>query len=132
MSDRRLRVLYVDDEEALGILVPLAMDPLGHEVVYHERAAAALEEFRRRPEGFDAVVTDLSMPGISGFDVVREVRAVRPSVPVVVTSGFVGEREKADAAAAGALAMVLKPDTVDELAEALDRVIRGAVGADAA
>ena len=128
MSGRNLRVLYVDDEEALGILVPLAMAPLGYHVDYFESPRAGLEDFRRRPGEFDAVVTDLSMPEMSGFDVAREVLAVRPGVPVVVASGYVREREEAEAVAAGACAMVFKPDTVDEFAEVLDRVIRRAAG----
>jgi CheY-like chemotaxis protein len=132
MSESEIRILYVDDEEALGILVPLSMSPLGYRVDYFESARAGLEEFRRRPDDFDAVVTDLSMPEISGFEVARAVLALRPAIPVVVTTGYVGPREEEQAAEAGARAVVLKPDSVDELAVSLDRVIRAALGSGAA
>ena len=126
MDERPRRILYVDDEEALVFLVPLAMQPLGYELTSFESARAALDEFRRRPGDFDAVVTDLSMREMSGFDLAREILAVSPGVPVVVTSGYVRDGEREQALAAGASAMILKPDTVDELGRALDEAIRAA------
>jgi DNA-binding NarL/FixJ family response regulator len=81
-----------------------------------------------RPGEFDAVVTDLSMPQMSGFDLAREILAVSPSIPVLVTSGCIRDGEREQALAAGASAMILKPDAVDELGQALDRAIRTALG----
>lgn len=124
MSGKRKRILYVDDEEALVFLVPLTMAPLGYEVAPFESARQALEEFRKRPDEFDAVVTDLSMSEMSGFDLARQVLALRPGLPLVMTSGYIRAGERDAALAAGALELVLKPDTVEEFGRVLDEVIR--------
>ena len=61
-------ILYVDDEEGLVMLGTLLLQRLGYQATGHVDASAALEDFRSRPGYFAALVTDLSMPGMSGFD----------------------------------------------------------------
>jgi CheY-like chemotaxis protein len=127
MGGERKRILYVDDEEALVFLVPLTMAPLGYEVSPFGSARQALDEFRRRPDDFDAVITDLSMTEMSGFDLARQVHALRPGLPLVITSGYVRAGERDEALAAGAYELVLKPDTVEELGRVLDEAIRSSI-----
>ncbi len=128
MSEERKRVLYVDDEEALRFLVPLALEPLGYVVKPLEGAREAMDELRAHPDAFDAVVTDLWMPGMSGIDLARQVLVLRPGLPVIVSSGSVRPGERDAAIAAGARDMVLKPDTVQEFARVLDEAIRSELG----
>ncbi len=83
------RVLFLDDEEPIVLLASRMLNRLGYKVEAHTRASEALEEFRRRPAEFDLVLTDLSMPGASGMDFARSVLAIRPEVPVIMTTGYI-------------------------------------------
>ena len=123
------RLLYVDDEEDLAYLVTYVLKSLGYEVVAITSAADAVREFRARPNDFDAVITDLSMPGMSGFDLAREVVAIRPDVFVVIASGYVVAEDEARAREAGAREIIRKPQTVEEYAAALDQLFRATVPA---
>ena len=66
-------------------------------------------------------VTDLSMPGISGFDLARELLALRPTLPVVMITGFARAEDYTAASEAGVSALILKPSTVEQLASELRR-----------
>jgi CheY-like chemotaxis protein len=116
-------ILYVDDEDALVLLVTRLLKRLGYRVTACADAVDALERFRRQPRDFDAVVTDLSMPGMSGFDLAREILAVRPDLPVVMTSGYFRPQDQELAGKLGIRELILKPNTVEELGRALDRLL---------
>jgi CheY-like chemotaxis protein len=95
---------------------------VGYRVTGHTDAHAALAAFRAAPDSFDAVVTDLSMPAMSGFDLVREILAVRGDIPVLMTSGYLGDDARSQAVAAGIRELIPKPNTVEMLGDALDRL----------
>jgi PAS domain S-box-containing protein len=118
------RILYLDDEEALVYLTARVLERLGYEVVGFSDPVAALEAFRENPAGFDVVVTDLSMPGMSGFQFARALLQVRPDVAVLMTSGYVRPEDREEARALGVRELILKPDTIDELGLALARVFK--------
>jgi signal transduction histidine kinase/CheY-like chemotaxis protein len=122
------RILYVDDEESLVLLLERFLVRCGYAVTGETDPAKALALFRADPDAFDAVVTDLAMPGMSGFDLVREIRAIRSSVPIVLTSGYVTPEDEAAAREAGNLELVLKPGTVEEFGAVLHAVLRGRNG----
>jgi CheY-like chemotaxis protein len=83
---------------------------------------AALALFLQDPRQFDAVVTDLSMPGLRGFDLAREMLAARPDLPMVVVSGYIRDEDQQIAQALGIRELVLKPNTSDDLGELLSRL----------
>ncbi len=85
------RVLFVDDEEPLVRLATETLEELGYAPVGFTSSLAALEAFRADPKGFDAVVTDERMPGMTGSALIRAVRGIRRSVPIVLVSGYVGD-----------------------------------------
>ena len=118
------RVLYVDDEEALVFLADRVLSRLGHSISGFTDPREALAAFRARPQEFDIVVTDLSMPHMSGFELAHEVLALRPGVPVLMTSGYIRAEDEHLARAAGIRELVLKPVTMDELGRMLDRLFR--------
>jgi PAS domain S-box-containing protein len=118
------RLLYVDDEEALVFLVQLGLQRLGYQVTALTDAAQALREFRARPWDFDAVVTDLSMPGMSGFHLAQELLATRPDVPILVTSGYLRPEDQQEAKRIGVRGLTPKPDTIEELCLSVDRLFR--------
>jgi len=119
------RVLYVDDEEALVLLASRVLSRLGHEVASFTDPVAALQEFYARPRDFDVVVTDLSMPYMSGVEFAREVIALCPDMPVVMTTGYLRSEDEKLARTAGVRELILKPTTMDELARVLDTILRG-------
>jgi CheY-like chemotaxis protein len=121
---RTEHVLYVDDEEALVLLATRLLDRLGYKVTGHTDPQAALKEFRSHPQDFDVVVTDLAMPQMSGLELARELRATRPDVPIVMTSGYVRQADQELAQTMAIPDLILKPHTVDELGRRLDRLFQ--------
>jgi PAS domain S-box-containing protein len=119
---RSERILIVDDEPTLVSVTSRILSRVGYRVTGHTDAHAALAAFRAAPDAFDAVVTDLSMPAMSGFDLVHELLAVRADIPVLMTSGYLGDDARAQADAAGIRELIPKPNTVEMLGEALDRL----------
>jgi PAS domain S-box-containing protein len=116
-------VLYVDDEEALVFLATRMLRRMGYRVTGHSSSLRALEDFRARAAEFDAVVTDISMPGLSGQELARELLRVRPDLPVVMTSGFIRPEDTALAEELGVKALIPKPNTVEDFAQLLHDVI---------
>ena len=116
-------ILYVDDEESLVFLIKRVLERLGYRVSGFTDAEQALAVFRADPDSFDAVVTDLSMPGLSGNDVATAILAVRPNLPVVMTSGYVRAEDRALALKTGVRELVMKPNTVDALGQVLHRLL---------
>jgi PAS domain S-box-containing protein len=122
---RNAHVLFVDDEPPLVVLVSRMLERLGYRVTGAFHADKALAQFRQQPQSFDAVVTDLAMAGMSGFDVARDVLSLRPELPVIMMSGFIRPEDQQAAAELGVRAVILKPDTVEELGHVLNRLLRG-------
>ena len=116
-------VLYVDDEEAIVYVATLTLQALGYRVTAATDARQALADFRSRPFEFDVVVTDLSMPGLSGADLARQAREIRPDIPVVLTSGYIRPGDDDLARRHGDVAVVLKPNLIADLGPTLHRLL---------
>jgi CheY-like chemotaxis protein len=119
------RVLMVDDEELLVKLAIRTLEGLGYAPVGFASSVAALEAFRADAGLFDAIVTDERMPGLTGSELIREVRAMRPAIPILLVGGYVGGQVTALALEAGADEVLKKPLLARELATSLARVLRG-------
>jgi signal transduction histidine kinase/ActR/RegA family two-component response regulator len=118
-------ILFVDDEEAIVYVATLILSRLGYRVTGATDAGQALQEFRSRPHEFAAVVTDLAMPGLSGHDLARQIREIRPDIPVVLTSGYVRPEDGEAAQRLGVGDVLLKPNLVGDLGATLHRVLTG-------
>jgi PAS domain S-box-containing protein len=116
-------VLYVDDEESLVYLITRVLQRLGYRVAGFTDAHEALAAFRSDPAAYGAVVTDLSMPSMSGIEFAAHVLRLRPEVPVVMTSGYVGAKDRESAMKTGIRDLLLKPNTVEELGAVLHRLM---------
>jgi PAS domain S-box-containing protein len=123
LRGRGERVLYVDDDEVMAVMVESLLQRLGYDVVCHQDPQAALAAVRARPDAFDVAVTDLNMPGLSGLDVAREIARVRGDLPVIISSGNLPEELQADARSAGVRALLHKQYTLEELGPAIHRVL---------
>ena len=119
----RENILYVDDEEGLVMLGTLLLQRLGYQATGHVDASAALEDFRSRPGYFAALVTDLSMPGMSGFDLATKILAIHPDFPILMTSGYVRAEDQRAAEKLGIRRIIGKPSTLDQLGGALAEAI---------
>ena len=117
-----LRVLFVDDEPALVTLTVRGLGKLGYEITGCNNPLQALTVFSANPHGFDAVITDLSMPMLSGFALARRLSALRHDIPIVVMSGYVSATDRAEADVCGIREIILKPITMEKLAAALTRL----------
>jgi PAS domain S-box-containing protein len=117
-------ILYVDDEEALVYLATRKLENLGYKVSGFTDAESALREFRLRPGDFDLVVTDVSMPRMSGLELARELIAVRANIPIIATSGYVRPEDEAKAEEIGVREFMLKPVKMDALVNTLGNVCR--------
>ena len=116
-------MLYVDDDESLLFLTQRMLERRGYRVTAHAAPDAALAAVRADPHGFDLVVTDFNMPGKSGLDVARAVRAIRPDLPVAIISGYITDQLRAEAEGGGVRALIFKPNAVEELCDAVQRLI---------
>jgi PAS domain S-box-containing protein len=116
-------ILYLDDEDALVFLARRLLERLGYRVSGFSSAAEALAAFEAAPERFDLVLSDLSMPGITGIDVARRVLAIRPDIPVLLASGYVRAEDVELARKLGVREVIWKPTTINEMGELLGRVL---------
>ena len=117
------RILLVDDEVAVVGMSGKLLQRLGYDVVGQTSSLEALEVFRADPRGFDLVITDQTMPGLTGEALVGEIKALRSDVPIIICSGL-GQRLSPEAmrglGIAGSLA---KPALADEFARAVQEAL---------
>jgi nitrogen-specific signal transduction histidine kinase/ActR/RegA family two-component response regulator len=126
LRGNRERILVIDDEAPLVDLVTETLRGLGYAPVGLTSSSAALEMFSADPLGFDAVMTDESMPGSSGSELIRQIRRLRPEIPTLLVSGYVNGAVLQRARNAGADEVLRKPLTAEELAATLARVLHSA------
>jgi DNA-binding NtrC family response regulator len=120
------QILVVDDEASLLRLVTETLTHLGYAPIGFTAGAAALAAFLADPDRFDAVVTDESMPGVPGTELIRKIRAVRPQIPIVLVTGLANAAVIQRAKDAGATEVVRKPLSARQLATTVERVLRQA------
>jgi DNA-binding NtrC family response regulator len=114
----RLRLLIVDDEPSLLGLLQRYLERLGYEVEVAATSEAALAHFESDPARFACVLTDLKLPGMSGEEMLERMRALRPGLRALVSSGHPYKPRSAD------IGFLQKPYLPAMLAEALERVLR--------
>jgi CheY-like chemotaxis protein len=91
------------------------LERLGHQVAGFTTADAALAAFNAEPESFHLVLSDMSMPGMSGIDFATSVLESRPEALVVIVSGYMDPKDMERAKAAGVRDCIRKPNTLDEM-----------------
>ncbi|MCU0958233.1 MAG: response regulator [Hydrogenophaga sp.] len=119
-----VHVVYIDDYEALVFLVGRLLRKEGYRVSTFDSGEAALQWMRNHPqETVDLVLTDQNMPGMSGLDVARELRLLRPALRVVMISGHVTDALVSEAAELGVFRVMGKQDSMDALGSAIRSLI---------
>ncbi len=119
----RGHILFVEDEEPLAKLGKDALESLGYEVVIHTSSVEALEVFRRDPFRFDAVITDQTMPNLTGEGLAREMLHIRSDLPIILCTGFSHVITPERAKTIGIQAYLLKPLLLKDLGRTLREVL---------
>lgn len=117
------RILFVDDEEDLAALGEEMLTELGYRVSSRTRARGALALFRLDPSRFDLVITDQTMPEMTGEELVKEILAIRKDMPVIMCTGFSHLVNADSAQAAGIKAFAIKPLSKEEIATIIRQVL---------
>lgn len=118
-------VLVVDNEPSLVALAEEALAELGYEPVGFDSSAAALRAFLEAPQRFDSVLSDESMPELTGTALAAQIRERRPELPIVLMSGFAGPELHERAVALGIRELLRKPLQRKDIAECFCRVLAG-------
>jgi len=120
-ANARGRILLVDDDESLRRVTQFQLEQAGYEVVTAVGGAEALQALQRSPQ--DIVVTDLRMPGLSGLELLRKIRADFPEISVVIVTAFGTIETAVEAMKAGAYDYVTKPVNPAELVLIIERAL---------
>ena len=118
-------VLYIDDDGVMLLLVERLLLRLGYRVTGHADARSAIEAVRAQPQAFDLVVSDYNMPDLSGLDVVRALTRLRTGLPVMISSGYLSDEQRAELQRWGVSDVISKENTLEELGPAVARLVRG-------
>jgi len=119
------RILFVDDEYFQVDLGKKIFGRLGYEVVAETNSLKALELFRKSPDGFDLVITDMIMPNLPGDKLSKELIAIRPDIPIIICTGYSEQLEAEKAESLGLKAIVMKPLLIQDLAKTVREVLDG-------
>ena len=117
------KVLVIDDEPGIRSVMCRALEAAGHEVVAFPDGGRAIEHVRQEPA--DLLITDIFMPDVEGLETIREIRRIRPEIPIIAISGvdFEGSNYLGVARKFGAVATLRKPFWPADLLELVSRVL---------
>jgi signal transduction histidine kinase/ActR/RegA family two-component response regulator len=119
------RILFVDDEAALAALGKSMLERLGYHVTAQTSSLDALAAFSSRSDQFDLVITDQTMPSLSGAELAKLVLRIRPELPVILATGYSTTINPEIAHAIGIRELLLKPNTAQSLSDAIRRALGG-------
>jgi len=119
------RILLVDDEQTIADIGKQTLESLGYDVTTRTGSIEALELFKAQPDRFDLVITDMTMPDMTGDMLTRELIRIKPDIPVILCTGFSNRIDDQKAMTLGIRAFVLKPIVKRKLAEIVRKVMDG-------
>ncbi|MBX3637713.1 MAG: response regulator, partial [Rubrivivax sp.] len=120
------RVLYVDDDDVMVLMVQRLLQRAGYSVTACTGALQAQRLLAADPGRCDIVVTDYNMPDMSGLELAQELRRLRPELPVIISSGFLSDELREQAAGVGVYTLLKKENTLEELTGLLQQLLSGA------
>jgi len=116
-------ILFVDDEEAIVEMGEEILAELGYEVTSRTSSTEAFALLKENPSRFDLVITDQTMPDMTGVELAKEILTLRPGIPVILCTGFSHLVDAEGATAAGIRAFAMKPLTKREIAKTIRKVL---------
>ncbi len=120
----REKILFVDDEQIIVATVGRAMERLGYDVTALENPQEALDLFRKDPEAFDLVITDMTMPGMNGLALGKRIKGLRPGIPVIICTGFSDLIDEEEISEKGFSGLLMKPANTGELKAVIGRALQ--------
>jgi PAS domain S-box-containing protein len=117
------RILLVDDEKAIIKMEHSMLELLGYDVVSHEISTEALKAFADKPDNFDIIITDMTMPDMPGDKLAAEIKKIRPDIPIILCTGFSNKISLTKAEEIGFKGFLLKPITIEKLAKKIRQVL---------
>ena len=117
------RILFVDDEKALVDMVIQMLERLGYKVIARTSSIDALEVFRAQPDKFDLVITDQTMPNMTGAELSKELMRIRPDIPIILCTGYSELITEDKAKSMGIREFVMKPLVARDLAQTIRKVL---------
>lgn len=119
-------ILLVDDEEMLTKVNGSILESMGYSVITCNSGADALRIFAGQPDAVDLVITDMTMPGMTGLGLASEIKKIRPAIPVILCTGFNEQLTKQKAEEVGIFEIVMKPFTSIELGLVIKKSLNSA------
>ena len=117
------RILFIDDEEPLVDLGKGMLESLGYSVTTKTSSLEALEAFRAKPDAFDLVITDVTMPAMTGIELAKELMAIRPDIPIILCTGFSELINEKRAKEMGIQEFVMKPFVIGKHSKTIRKVL---------
>ncbi len=117
------RILFVDDEQLQVDMARRILVRLGYQVTAMTSSQEALEAFASAPDAFDLVISDVTMPEISGDDLAQRMLTIRPDVPIILCTGFSERIDQRRADQIGVKGFIMKPLTINDLAAGIREVL---------
>jgi|GEM_PF-1216796 len=116
-------ILLVDDEEPIVRMLQMMLEKLGYRITARTSGPDALHAFKANSGNFDLVISDRSMPNMTGEQLARKLIAIKPGIPIIICSGFSDEKDVQRGKAMGVRGFLMKPVTIGELAEMVRKVL---------
>jgi len=117
------KILLVDDEKFITSSLERALSSSGYQVAAFTDGSEALKEFRDKPSEYDLVITDLTMPGMTGIELTRRLQEIRPNIPIILCTGYKDVISQKEAESFGISGLLLKPSGANELKSAVRRAL---------
>jgi signal transduction histidine kinase/ActR/RegA family two-component response regulator len=117
------RILLIDDEEQIVSMEQQMLENLGYEVTARTDSTEALKEFSLQPQNFDLVITDMTMPQMTGDELAQKLLDIKPDIPVILCTGFNEDITEEKALAMGIQKFVMKPVIKNDLATTIRTVL---------
>jgi len=119
----REKILFIDDEDVLADMGKDMLERLGYRVTVRKNSLEALETFQSQPDQFDVVITDQTMPGMTGVDLARRMLQIRPDIPIILCTGYSSIISEEKAKAIGIKEFALKPLGKSDIAILIRKVL---------
>nr|WP_320012999.1 PAS domain S-box protein [uncultured Desulfobulbus sp.] len=117
------RILVVDDEDYFREVIREGLSLLGYSVEVHASSMQTLQQFKQTPMDYDLLISDLTMPEMTGTDLAQRILAIRPSLPIILCTGFSETITEENASHFGIAQLLLKPINIEDMASAVHRVL---------
>ena len=117
------RILFVDDEKMLADMSKIMLERLGYSITVSTSSPEALAVFKKQPDAFDLVITDQTMPVMTGIDLARKMLRIRPNLPIILCTGYSTTVSAEEARAVGVRGFVMKPLVTSDIGGTIRKVL---------